>query len=440
LTGRLSRLFHGTPVNDLTPREKFLLSEFDMTGKVELIAKRNGLAFYVIRANGGRLCYSVGVIPSKRLTPAQKEAATRFPGSGGCVDRRIFPTKAVPVLDFSFYSYRPGDKESRLVGLQGFAADPVARIGVIGRDNRIVFSVSVEHNVYTAGKKRIAGARGIVALDKGGKVLWVQCTAIGRAPAPQFPSGGCGKYKNSPSPNLPPMKPKPATTKPSGPAVVQRGSSDGLTVLIRGAQIEANFEHVSAQTRRSLIFKDGRVVLGCFRLVTVGGKLNSSGTYYTKPFATVIRIGGQVPLGARAAPMAPFDGCTTMGSYGHTWNDAHGTHDTIEIPLTTRGRRFLAERATARDIAWLARASRFHDIRYARQQLTSDEVARRLGSHVVPLGSPEDTPPIGKLGIWLGAPRHVVLVERATTGQRLYLELKNGVKYQTNLLGLAQVL
>src|SRR5256885_16018329 len=59
LTGRLGGLFQGTPVNDLTPRERFLLSEFDMTGKVELIAKRNGLAFYVIRAKNGRLCYSV---------------------------------------------------------------------------------------------------------------------------------------------------------------------------------------------------------------------------------------------------------------------------------------------------------------------------------------------------------------------------------------------
>lgn len=129
-----------------------------------------------------------------------------------------------------------------------------------------------------------------------------------------------------------------------------------------------------------------------------------------------------------------------MGTYGHTWNDAHGTHDTIEIPLTARGRRFFSERATARDIAWLARARVFHDIRYARRPLSSDQVARRLGSHVVSLRSPGASPPIGKLGIWLGEPRHIVLVERATTGRRLYLELRHGVKYRTNLLGLTQVL
>jgi hypothetical protein len=82
----------------------------------------------------------------------------------------------------------------------------------------------------------------------------------------------------------------------------------------------------------------------------------------------------------------------------------------------------------------------FHDIRYGRQSLTTHEVARRLGSHLIPLDSPDATPPTGRLGIWLGDPRHIVLVERAITGRRLYLELKDGVKYRTNLLGLTQVL
>jgi hypothetical protein len=438
LTGRLGGLFHGTPVNDLTPREKFLMSEFDMNGKAELIAQRGSTAFYVIRRPGGRLCYSVGE-NRKNLTPAQREGQFRF-GGADCIDPRIFPSRAMPVLSHPSFSYRPGDSESRLGGLQGFAADPVAKVGVIGPDNQIAFTIPVANNVFSAGKRTIAGGRGIVALGSDGDVLWVQCFAFGSSPAPQFPSGGCGNYKNSPPPNLPAVKATPKPTRPSGPVVVQRGSSDGLSVFIRGSRIEANFENVSAQTRRSLVFKDGRVVLGCFRLVKVGGSLNSSGTYYTKPFATVIQVGGEGPLGARAAPVAPFDGCTAMGSYGHTWNDAHGTHDTIEIPLTARGGRFFAERATARDIAWLARARVFHDIRYARQPLTADNVARRLGSHVVPLGSPEATPPAGRLGIWLGDPRHIVLVERATTGRRLYLELRHGVKYRTNLLGLAQVL
>jgi hypothetical protein len=433
LSGRLGGLFHGTPVNDLTPRERFLLSEFDLSGKVRLIATRNSSAFYVIRRKSdGRLCYSIGDV-RKNLTPAQAEGRMRF-GGGSCVDPRVFPSKAMPVLNFSYFSYRPGDAESRLAGLRGFAADPVARIGVIGRDKQIVFSVAVEDNVYTAGKKGIAGARGIVALDKDGKVLWVQCTAIGRAPAPQFPSGGCGKYKNSPPPNLPPVTRPAKPAKPAGPVVVQRGSADGVSVIVRGAQVEARFAGLSAEKRRLLVFKDGRINLGCFKLVTVGGREYSRAVGVSTRFAPTVRT-GLSPL--RGSFSAPFDGCRVAGTYGHTWNDAHGTHDTVEIALTPKGRRFFVEQAVARDISWLARARVFRDVRYARSPLSADEVARRLGSHVVPLDKPEATPPVGKLGLWIGDGRRIVLVERATTGRRLYLEIRRGIIYRTNLVGLA---
>ena len=432
LSGRLSGLFHGTPVNDLTPRERFLLSEFDMSGKVELIAKRNSKAFYVIRRSDGRLCYSIGDI-RKNLTPFQRETRTRFGGSS-CIDARVFPSRAVPVLDFSYYSYRRGDPESRLAGLQGFAADPVDRIGVIGRDKRIVFSVPVEDNVYTAGRKGISGARGIVALDKDGKVLWVQCTAIGRSSAGPFPSGGCGKYKNTLPPVLPQAAGRTKPTKPSGPVVVQRGSGDGVSVVVRGAQIEADFGGISRETRGLLQSKTGRINLGCFKLVTVGNSRYGSGVNVTKPFTTILRVR---PYGGQAAP---FDGCVATGMYGHTWNDAHGTHDAVEVPLTRRGRRYFAERAAARDIAWLARARIFRSIRYARGPLSATEVVRRLGSHTMALDTPAATPPLGKLGIWLGDQNRIVLVERATTGRRLYLEIRRGINYRTNLVGLTQVL
>ncbi len=432
LSGRLGGLFHGTAVNDVTPREGFLLSEFDMNGKVELIAKRNASAFYLIRRSDGRLCYSIGDI-RKNLTPAQAEGRMRF-GGGGCIDPRVFPSKAMPVLNFSSYAYRPGDAEWRLVGLRGFAADPVDRIGVIGRNNRIDFSVRVDNNVYTAGQKAFPGGRGIVALDKDGKVLWVQCQAIGTAHPRNFPNGGCGTYTNSPPPNLPPATQPTKPAKPTGPVVVQRGSDDGVSIIVRGAQISAGFARLTAEKRQLLVFKDGRINLGCFELVTVGAHEYSRSFGVTTPFAPTVRTRFS-PLGESFT--APFDGCTVAGRYGHTWNDRHGTHDTVEIALTAKGRRFFAERAVARDITWLARARVFRDIRYARHPLATDEVARRLGSHVVPLNSPRATPPIGKLGVWVGDHRRIILVERTTTQRRLYLEIRHGIPYRTNLLGLS---
>jgi hypothetical protein len=423
LSGRLGGLFHGTPVK-LTPGERFMLSEIDMNGKVELIAKRGSTAFYVIRGKNGRLCYSIGVIRT-HLTPAQRERNQRF-GATGCVDPRVFPSRAVPVLDYSFYSFRQGDRELRLDGLQGFAADPVAKIGVIGRDKRIVYSASVEDNVYSAGKKRIRGARGIVAFDKHGKVLWVQCTA----------TRGCGQYKNSPQPKLPSLpQPSPKPKPPLGPLVKQSGTGGGVRVVVLGPKVEANLAGLSSTTEELLKGKRNHVTFTCFKFVKFAGRRYTRGVGLPREYAPVITARFGAALRGRFFA-APFDGCTITGEYGHTWNDALGTHDAVEVPLTARGRRYFIERAVARDIEWLTRARAFYDIRYGVVNVHAAGAAKHLGPHVVVLSGPQATPRLGKLGIWIGPNRRIVLVERASTGRRFYFEIRRGIMYRTNLGGL----
>ena len=111
LTGRLGGLLHGTPVNDLTPTERFILSEqIDGNGKVELIATHGSRSFYVIRKSGGGICYAVGE-KRENLTPAQAELRTRF-GAMGCLGKGVFPSRALPVLDFSYYRLRAGERRS----------------------------------------------------------------------------------------------------------------------------------------------------------------------------------------------------------------------------------------------------------------------------------------------------------------------------------------
>ena len=428
LTGRLGGLLHGTPVKDLTPNERFILSEqLDANGKVELIATHGSRTFYVIRKAQGGICYAVG---EKRanLTPAQAELRTRF-GEMGCLAKGVFPSQALPVLDFSYYRLRRGERlPGTLVGLEGFAADPVRKIGVIGPDNQIAYTTDVDQNVYSARSANVAGGRGIVALDEDGKPLWVQCQA----------RGGCGKYKSSPPPVLPPSSRR-VPRRPVVRTPVQSGSGDGVSIVVRGSLIEANLAGISPQLERLLTSRHRELGIGCFKFVRVAGKTFSKGVGVSAPFATVVRgeLGGS-PWEPRFG--APFDGCTITGMYGHTWNDAHGTHDAVEIPLTPAGRRYFVERAVARDIAWLARARVFHAIRYAQQQLSAADVAPRLADRVVPLAAPSATPPVGRLGLWLGPDRRIVLAERAETGRRFFLELRHGVIYRTNLGELAGVI
>jgi hypothetical protein len=42
--------------------------------------------------------------------------------------------------------------------------------------------------------------------------------------------------------------------------------------------------------------------------------------------------------------------------------------------------------------------------------------------------------------VWIGDSRRIALVERATTGRRLFLDIRRGLIYRTNFLGLTQVL
>lgn len=426
LTGRLGSLFHGTPVKDLTPNEQFILSELGASGKVELLATHGSRTFYLIRKADGGLCYAVGT-HEKRLTPAQIQERSRF-GAMGCLVKGMFPSRAMPLLDFSYYRFRRGDQlPGTLVGLEGFAADPVRKVGVIGPSNEIVYTTRVGHNVYSARSAEVSGARGIVALGEDDKLLWVQC----------HERRGCGKYKSSPPPALPPSArrvPRPAVVR----TPVQRGTGDGVSVVIRGSLIEADLSQISAQLRQLLTTRRGEVGIGCFKFVRIAGKTFSKGAGVSKPFTRVVR--GELGGNPWAPPfVAPFDGCTITGMYGHTWNDAHGFHDAVEIPLSAAGRRYFVERAVARDIAWLARARVFHDIRYARQPQSAAEVARRLADRVVPLSTPSATPLLGHLGLWIGPGRRIVLAERAPTGRRFYLELRHGIIYRTNLGELAGV-
>jgi hypothetical protein len=427
LTGRLGSVFHGTPVKDLTPNEQFMLSDLGATGKVELLATHGSRTFYLIRKRDGGLCYAVGT-KLRRLTPAQIQERSRF-GALGCLAKGTFPSRSIPVLDFSYYRLRRGERlPGTLVGLEGFAADPVRKIGVIGPNNKIAYTTAVEHNVYSAGRAEVSGARGLVALGDDDKPLWVQC----------HERQGCGKYKSSPPPVLPlsaKRVPRPLLVR----TPVQRGSGDGVSVVIRGSLIEADVSQISPQLRQLLTTRRGEIGIGCFKFVRVAGKTFSKGVGVSKPFAPVVR--GELGGNPWAPPfVAPFDGCTITGMYGHTWNDAHGFHDAVEIPLTAAGRRYFVERAVARDIAWLARARVFHDVRYARQSLSAAEVAPRLADRVVPLSAPTETPPVGRLGLWLGGTRRIVLAERAPTGRRFFLELRHGVIYRTNLGELASVI
>jgi hypothetical protein len=428
LSGHLGGLFGGTPVH-LSARERFELSVLTgfQTSKVTQIATREGLVFYALKQRNGRRCYGIGIV-RKHLTPAQAQLRDRFDaldcGPGGSSG---FPSKTLPLLDSSPYRAGPPVYKPIMSRLLGFAADPVASVGVIGPHNTIVYSAPVVHNVYVGSHPPKVEARGIVAFGADGKPLYVQCSA----------RGGCGSYRSSPAPPARKITPF-RSPAPSGHPVTQDGAADGASVHIRGSQVEFRLSNLPEQTRQRLTDNKGRIGLACYRFVRFAGRLFNDGIGNSeKRFAPTLSVN----LGSTDRRVtAPFDGCTVTGTYGHSWNDGLGTHDTVEIPLTARGRRFFADRAVARDLAWLARARVFRDIRYANPMPPAASAAARLGRHVVALPHPTATPPPGKIGLWTGTGARVVLVERTPTGKRLFLDYRHGRIYRTNFAGLTTIL
>jgi hypothetical protein len=141
---------------------------------------------------------------------------------------------------------------------------------------------------------------------------------------------------------------------------------------------------------------------------------------------------------------APYDGCWIQGEYGRRWDDPRGMHAPVEVAFTERGRRFFAERAAARDLAYFVRSPR---IKALRRLLKRDpgaalpaaaEVARRFPERVVALGSPTAHPPGGQVGVWTDGRRRLVAT-RSVGGRRLFVDIRSGRISRHNVEQLAFV-
>jgi len=127
-------------------------------------------------------------------------------------------------------------------------------------------------------------------------------------------------------------------------------------------------------------------------------------------------------------PSPPFDVCEISGTYGRYWNDEEGTHELVEVPFTPIARRFLAERATARDLAYFIRTKKLHRIRLAIHRgdpaPSAAELAGIFGERVVPLTSRYASAPLGKIGVWSDG-KLIVASELTPGGRRLYVTVRD---------------
>jgi hypothetical protein len=135
-----------------------------------------------------------------------------------------------------------------------------------------------------------------------------------------------------------PPPPLPAPTAP-----LQRGSAGGVDVVV-GANGIAEFHVPNAS------FKDAS--WACFKFLRYHQLVP-----FELGYAPQAIRGNRIELGGLRGPV---DGCELQASRGHTWPDRLGYHAAVEIPFTPHARRWLADRAAARELALYLRWSKHH--------------------------------------------------------------------------------
>jgi hypothetical protein len=134
----------------------------------------------------------------------------------------------------------------------------------------------------------------------------------------------------------------------------QRGSADGFRVVV-GHNGSVQFTQIGeTPILRELVGRSAW--FSCFRLTT------EFGIFSTRGFGEGGRFASHVGFMLQGVGR-PIDGCEVQASIGRTWPDRLHDRAAVEIPLTTRGRDFFADRAAARDLALFVRSKRMHSLR-----------------------------------------------------------------------------
>jgi hypothetical protein len=169
----------------------------------------------------------------------------------------------------------------------------------------------------------------------------------------------------------------------------------------------------------------------------VSGRGSSAATWLSEPAVGWLWPAARPPRlsrgtfepssGRNTEASPPYDYCEITGTYGRYWNDEEGTHELVEVPFTPVGRRYLDERATARDLAYFVRTRKMWRIRKAvfhgESTPPADELARRFGERVVPLAARDGAAPLGKIGVWTDG-KLIVASEVTPGGRRLFVTVR----------------
>ena len=402
---------------------------------IDEIANDGRRRHYRLTYPGGRVCVASG---PARLHRDPLGRSGRF-GAIRCSDARgargFLPSPARPItVDAALTgSVRGGEIEVRLLRLEGLAGQGVRAVRLVDGRERLV-ETSVRGRAYTFERVPPGDWVAIAAVDEDGNEVY-------REALPQVRPRRAPDYRRPPGPRRVEPKPRPVAT-PAGPPLQSRTVAGARVDVYRSGLVIVRFSPDApafrklARTQRggrevTIVCAD--VAFGAGRWETLGG---GSTQVHARALSFVVRREG--------VPSPPFDVCAVGGGYGRRWGTPHGMRSALEVAFNERGRRYFAERAAARDLAYFVRSPELTAIRRTqkagRDAPTSAEIARRFRTRRVrALASPTEATPVGVIGVWSDGKTVIEVSERAADGRRLFVRLRAGRLSTHNLHSLAFV-
>jgi hypothetical protein len=342
--------------------------------------------------------------------------------------KKLVPTPEHPITVEVAAGASRADPEMRVLWVRGLAGEGVEKVQLVA-ENGARLPITVRGHAYSL--KHVPHGRwtAIVALDGSGREVY-------RESLP----GGTQPHAVGPPKAPPPLHPRRA--RPVGEPVQHASTRvasvdayrNGVAVLRFASPPGEAYRRLAGEGRHEIDVECAKVAYGAGRWESLGGSGNASVAR-----RMVARIEGYV-RGRAVSP--PFDYCEVGGIYGRRWTTPAGAHELVEVPFTALGRRYLDERATARDLAYFVRGTKMQRLRRSIHRgeaaPSAAGIARLFGERVVPLASPDGSAPAGKVGVWTDG-RIIVASELAPGGRRLYVTVRGVRIGATNIRDLAFV-
>jgi hypothetical protein len=433
---------HGTPVllSSLSERDR-QTAVFSLCRRIELVSRpghaplercRDGVPKVEEIANDGttfywKLSYPDGVTclasgPVRGYhDPNRGDSKIGMVGCNvGAPTQSVVPTPKRPITTDIALVMDPRDARARITRASGLAGAGVGSVGLVAR-NGSVLKTPVKGRTYDFGGAIPARDWvAIVAYDESGKEVYRQPVSVAPLPRPRLPVKP-PDHRPTPLPSLPAGQPLQHGETPVASIDVYPSKLVAAHFTTTTSEVYRRLERGAATSTASTKGPNltcGDVAFGAGRWLVVAGGA-------TVPLRQDLRTTLGTQYGGFPSP--PYDYCEVVGTYGRYWNDEEGTHELVEVPFTATGRRFLDERATARDLAYFVRTKKMWAIRKAIHRgeagPPATELARRFGERVVPLEARQGTAPLGKIGVWTDG-KLIVASELTPAGRRLFVTVR----------------